>query len=77
MAETKAFHAVAVQALEDGNIMITVSDDTGKRNVHLGFVAASRFALSLQRAVQEQSEKLFEHGKAAPAEPQPRAFSEN
>jgi tRNA isopentenyl-2-thiomethyl-A-37 hydroxylase MiaE len=70
MAETKAIHAVAVQAVEGGNIMITVDDDMGRRNVHLGFVAASRFALSLQRAVQEQSEKLFEQGKAAPVEAQ-------
>lgn len=69
MVETRAFHAVAVQALDDGNIMVTIDDDLGKRNVHLGLISAFRLAMSMLRAVEEQTEKLFVQGRAEQAEP--------
>jgi hypothetical protein len=60
MAEVRAFHSVAVQALDDGNIMVTIEDDLGKRNVHMGIIPTFRLALSLLRAVEEQVEQQAE-----------------
>lgn len=60
MAETRAFHSVAVQALDDGNIMVTIDDDLGKRNVHVGLVAGFRLALSMLRACEEVTERKLE-----------------
>ena len=55
---------MAVQALEDGNILVTVEDNLGKRNITLALVPAFRFALSLLRACEERTEKLVEQLKA-------------